>query len=246
MTKKITIITICFNCREHVERTILSVLSQSYSNIEYIIEDGGSTDGTLDIINKYRSKISKIYSEKDKGVFDAMNKAISQVTGEWILFMNAGDEFHDNNVVSNLFKTEIANKIGVIYGDTYFVKKNKFQYYKSSPFFLTNGIRPMGICHQSIFVRTDLAKRYLFDITFKYAADYNMMMQIHKAGFEFKYIPIAISNYDLTGMSSTNLISQYKEVAKICDTTSGLKYHMGLFHAWKRKIKGHIKSTFKL
>lgn len=238
----ISIITVCYNSVSLIESTILSVISQSYPNIEYIIEDGGSTDGTLDVIEKYRTQISAVYSEKDNGVFDAMNKAILRATGEWILFMNAGDRFHDNSVIEKMFQTEISPKIGVLHGDAYFVRKKDLQYYKSSPFYLTKGLRPMGICHQSIFVRAELAKRLLFDLTFKYAADYNMMMQIYNAGFEFKYIPIAVSDYDLTGISSVHLVSQFKEVARICNIISGFKYYMGLFYAWKRKFMFCIKS----
>ncbi len=241
MNPKISIVTVCFNVVTDIEKTILSVINQSYPNIEYIIEDGGSTDGTLDFVEKYRSQISAVYIEKDKGVFDAMNKAIFRTTGEWILFMNAGDKFHDNNVVAEIFRTGVSHNIGVIHGDVCFVGKNGLQYYRSSPFYLRKGIRPMGICHQSLFVRTRLAKTYLFDLTFKYAADYNMMMQIYKKGFEFKYMPIAVSDYDLTGISSKHLISQYKEVARICGITSGIKYYIGLFFVGKRKIKRFIK-----
>ena len=239
---KISIVTVCYNSEKQIENTILSVISQSYPNIEYIIEDGGSTDGTLDIIEKYRSKISAIYSEKDKGVFDAMNKAVLRSTGEWILFMNAGDRFHDNNAIEKLFCAEIPKNVGAIHGDTFFVKECGIQYIKCSPFYLVKGIRPMGICHQSILVRTALAKKYLFDMTFKYAADYNMMMRIYNDGFNFKYIPIAVSDYDLTGISSVHLTSQYKEVARICNETSGLGYYMGLFHAWNREFRLRIKS----
>lgn len=237
----ISIITISYNAANTIERTILSIINQTYSNIEYIIEDGKSKDGTLDIVNKYKHQISAIYSEKDKGIFDAMNKALHRSTGEWIIFMNAGDTFHNNEVISNIFETQIPKEISVIYGDVYFITSKGLQYIKCNPFYNKKGIRPMGICHQSIFTQRDAALKFCFDLKFKYTADYNMMMQIHKAGFEFKYIPIAISNYDLTGISSTNSISQYKEVAKICNITSGIKYYMGILVIWKRKIKTQIK-----
>ena len=92
---KLTIITIVYNNVRDVERTINSVLNQTYQNIEYIIIDGQSTDGTLAVIEKYRSKISKIISERDKGIYDAMNKGLAMATGDYVLFMNSGDELYD-------------------------------------------------------------------------------------------------------------------------------------------------------
>ena len=122
----ISIITISYNAANTIERTILSIINQTYSNIEYIIEDGKSKDGTLDIVNKYKHQISAIYSEKDKGIFDAMNKALHRSTGEWIIFMNAGDTFHNNEVISNIFETQIPKEISVIYGDVYFITSKDY------------------------------------------------------------------------------------------------------------------------
>lgn len=96
---RVSVITVCYNAVSAIQRTILSVLSQTYENIEYIIIDGKSTDGTLAIIKKYESRIAFWLSEPDNGIYDAMNKAIDKATGEWVLFMNADDEFVDNKVV---------------------------------------------------------------------------------------------------------------------------------------------------
>ena len=97
---KISVITVAYNASRYIETTILSVINQTYSNIEYIIIDGGSTDGTVDIIKKYSNKISYWISEPDKGIYDAMNKGINKATGEWINFMNAGDTFHNPDTLS--------------------------------------------------------------------------------------------------------------------------------------------------
>ena len=94
----ISVITVCYNAENNLERTILSVLNQTYSNIEYIIIDGGSTDGTIDLIKKYADKITYWQSETDKGIYDAMNKGIQKATGEWINFMNAGDLFSSTTI----------------------------------------------------------------------------------------------------------------------------------------------------
>src|SRR5580692_6853172 len=97
---KLSVITIVHNNGRDIERTILSVINQTYFNIEYTIVDGQSTDGTLDNIKKYRDKISKLISEKDKGIYDAMNKGLAATTGDYVLFMNSGDEFYSNDTVA--------------------------------------------------------------------------------------------------------------------------------------------------
>lgn len=116
-TPLISIITIVYNDKEGLEKTIQSVLSQTYTNIEYIVIDGGSTDGSVSVIRKYESKISKWVSEPDNGIFDAMNKGIKLATGEWLNMMNAGDFFYSNDVLSNVFTSDIPNSAKYIYSD---------------------------------------------------------------------------------------------------------------------------------
>ena len=99
---KISVITVCFNAVETIEETILSVINQTYSNIEYIIIDGASTDGTVDIVNKYRDKIACFVSEPDKGIYDAMNKAVKVAKGDWLFFINSDDVFINNECLQNV------------------------------------------------------------------------------------------------------------------------------------------------
>lgn len=160
---KISIITVSYNAITEIEKTILSVINQTYTNIEYIIIDGGSTDGTVNIIKQYNDKISIWKSEPDHGVYDAMNKGIKLATGEWILFMNSGDTFHDNMVVADIFQnTKYADKVGVIWGDTDFYDGDKFvEKSKKTPF--TKTVMPyrtgMGISHQSLFTPYSVSQR---------------------------------------------------------------------------------------
>lgn len=122
MDKKplISIITISYNSCLTIEDTILSVINQTYPHIEYIVIDGGSKDGTVDIIKRYENKISYWISEPDKGIYYAMNKGIAATTGEWINFINCGDSFYDKNVIARLFKDSIGENYSVVYGNTVF------------------------------------------------------------------------------------------------------------------------------
>jgi glycosyltransferase involved in cell wall biosynthesis len=210
---KISIITVTFNCQGSIEATINSILTQHFSNFELIIIDGASTDGTLNVINKYKNRIKCIVSEPDNGIFDAMNKGIERANGDFVLFMNSGDTFVNNDVLSLI---NFDKEYGVIYGNMVINVRNKKLECKPEPFFKSKDyIKTMGICHQCIFVRTDLAKRYKFSPEFKIAADFNMIFQIWKKGYKFKYVDVPIANYDTTGFSAQNYHKQLKEICRI-------------------------------
>ena len=119
MDSKISVITVCYNAEKEIERTINSVLNQTYNNIEYIIVDGKSTDLTINIVNKYSTRISKVISETDRGIYDAMNKGIRDANGEWVIMMNAGDIFSSDNVIESIFSQDIPSNIEFIYSDMY-------------------------------------------------------------------------------------------------------------------------------
>lgn len=112
----VSVITVAYNEETTIEKTILSVVTQNYSPIEYIIIDGGSTDGTVDIIRKYESHITYWISEKDEGIYDAMNKGLKYASGEWSIFMNSGDWFYDETVIEKVFSDKYSSAVGVIYG----------------------------------------------------------------------------------------------------------------------------------
>ena len=114
----ISVVTVSYNAVATIEQTILSVVNQTYPHIEYIIIDGGSTDGTVDVIKKYADRIAYWVSEPDKGIYDAMNKGIKVATGEWINFMNCGDSFYSVSVLSDVFKDKSCKENDVIYGNT--------------------------------------------------------------------------------------------------------------------------------
>lgn len=189
---KVTIITVVYNRVAEIEDTILSVLNQTYADLEYIVIDGGSTDGSLDIIRKYDSQLAYWISEPDKGIYDAMNKGIRQASGEWVNFMNAGDAFWSPEIVSkSMAYVQAYPSAGVLYGDT--VHKNPFGKVRINARPLEGLMREVVFCHQSCFVRTDLLKQMPFDLTYRYVADYDLLSKLYRAGISFVYYPEVIS-----------------------------------------------------
>lgn len=241
---KISIVTVTYNCINDIENTIRSVINQTYSQIEYIIIDGNSTDGTLEIINKYNNQITFWTSEKDNGIFDAMNKGMDHCTGEWVLFMNAGDCFNNNNVLENVFSNQFSSSVGVVYGETILVDQNFNKKHNDVPFYINNTkIKSMGICHQSIFVRTLIAKRIKFDTHLKYSADYNMILKIYKEGYHFIFINVPVSNFKLDGISTNNNISQFREISILYNAYKSIDYYKELVGVVWIYLKIHLKKA---
>lgn len=160
MNPKISVITICYNAEKEIEKTMRSVLNQSFDDFEYIIVDGASKDGTLSIIREiskeYQDKPIRIYSEPDRGIYDAMNKGVKLAHGTWLNMMNAGDCFHDSNVLSNLFSLDISENISVIYSDSYLVYDNK----KNVLVHHSLVHPPYGFCHQAMIYKRCLHQEH--------------------------------------------------------------------------------------
>lgn len=202
---KISVVTICYNSVQFIERTIQSVLSQTYPNIEYIVIDGGSTDGTKEIIEKYSSKISYWCSEKDGGIYDAMNKGIKKATGEWINFMNSGDSFVSANVLTDVMSEQIEDNICVVYCDVIYDCGD----YEEK--IICDGLKDitnkMVFCHQSCLIRTSIHKERPFSLKYKIAGDYDFFYNLYfdKGEQVFKYIPIFFAKNDMTDSLSMKL-----------------------------------------
>ena len=225
MPPLISVVTICYNAKNDLEKTILSVLSQTYQDIEYIIIDGGSTDGTVDIIHKYSELLFYWISEPDKGIYDAMNKGMDRATGSWINFMNAGDTFCDNEVIKNIFGYNDLSDYSVIYGDCYVSKLNQLQYLKASS--MKKVHVQMPFCHQSSFIRKT---RLRFSIDLKIAADYQMIYEYYRMNgiSSFLYISKPISVFDATGISTTNNNLLQKEYGIVYKRTRNAYYYIYL------------------
>ncbi len=199
----VTIITVTYNAEKHLEQTIKSVIEQDYPNIEYIIIDGGSSDGTLDIIKHYKDHINYYISEPDRGIYDAMNKGIEQSAGNWINFLNAGDTYCKKTTIKEI-SSYITEDIDLISGDIYYVNNNKKKYLKARG--LTSVFNGMFCYHQTLFTKSKLLKKYNFNLTFNIAGDYDFVLKCYINNYHFKFLDFAVANYLGGGISERNRI----------------------------------------
>jgi glycosyltransferase involved in cell wall biosynthesis len=235
---KVTIVTVCYNAERDIESTLLSVLGQTYSNIEYIVVDGGSTDGTCDIIRRYSDRIDIFVSEPDHGVYDAMNKAAAKAGGEWLLFMNAGDVFFSMDTVSDTFDREISDETGFLFGDAIFVECDKRTLVKYGDLRVHS---VMPACHQSIFCRTCILRDNPFNLKYKYAADYDFFYRLKCAGVKSQYLDMVISLYENSrGLSKENEIKVRKERFRCSNSLPLFIIKYSLF-----RLKGILTGLFK-
>jgi len=203
MNPKVTIITVCLNSEALIEKTLQSVASQDYPYIEYLIIDGGSTDSTLSILEKYKSKISSIISEKDNGIYDAMNKGIALSTGDLIYFLNSGDYLYDDQTIKHVIKKVEEFPAAEIYtGDIFYYDKDgaeRLSGNKSGPIDMLARV----ITHQAILARKVVFEKYGdFDTKYRIYADYDWLL---KAVLEnhaiVHYLGIPIAYYLKSGLS---------------------------------------------
>ncbi len=198
---KISVVTVCYNAAVSIEQTMLSVLGQSYPDIEYIVIDGGSTDGTVDIIKEYADRLAYWVSEPDKGIYDAMNKGIAAATGSYINFMNAGDTFASDSVLAEIVP-QINPNSQIVYGDV--VLKYRGTQFHREPLPLRWFYRTQPFCHQSSLVKLDLMKSRPFNCAYKIAADYDFFYESYNKGREFQYCKLTIATYNATNGISTD------------------------------------------
>ena len=198
----VSIITVVFNGAKHVEQTINSVLNQSYKNIEYIIIDGGSTDGTVDIIKRYETKISYWQSERDGGIYFAMNKGISMAKGELIGILNA-DDFYLPNTIQKVLDADKLFHADIYHGDMQYVMEGSANLAAAKPDITKMDEMP-AIFHPTCFVRRAVYdKAGMFDTQYKISADYDFLLRCLKQNFTFSYIPQTLTCFRLGGMSGS-------------------------------------------
>jgi len=232
---KFSIITVTYNAGAVLEDTIQSVITQTYRNVEYIIVDGGSKDHTLDIINRYREHIHTLVSEPDKGLYDAMNKGIRLATGDYLCFLNAGDELHEDDtlqlMVHSITGTELPD---VLYGETaivdeegHFLRMRRL----SAPENLNwkSFKDGMLVCHQAFFPRRELAEPY--DLRYRFSADFDWCIRIMKKSHTLHNTHLTLIDYLSEGMTTRNHRASLHERFRIMCRHYGYLSTLA-HHAW--------------
>ncbi len=228
---KISIITCSYNAVYTIEETIKSVLSQKDADIEYIVIDGLSGDGTVDIIKKYSDKIYKFVSEKDNGIYNAMNKGIKSARGDVVGFLNADDVYFNEKVINKIIKVFESEKVDSVYGDLIYVSKdsNKIKRcWKSGDFDISNFKKGWMPPHPSFFVKKDIYEKYGgFNENYKISADYELMVRLlYKNKISTFYLPDLLVKMKTGGVS--NKVSQtFKRLKEDYDIIK--KYNLGGF-----------------
>lgn len=222
---KVSIITVCYNCANTIKDTIDSVLSQTYSNIEYIIIDGGSRDETVNIISSYGEQVSKFISEPDKGIYDAMNKGIRLATGDVVGILNSDDFFTDNSVVQRVADEFRNTSIDALYGDVQFVNPDNLhkvvRYYSSkrfNPKKFKYGFMP---AHPSFYVKREYFEKIgYYKEDYKIAADFELLVRfLYQHKLKSNYIPMPFVTMRTGGVSTKSIKSNFilnKEIIQAC------------------------------
>ncbi len=214
---KVSIITVCFNSREYIRQTIESVLNQSYKNIEYIIIDGGSTDGTVAIVKEYEKLFNgrlKWVSEKDNGIYDAMNKGIALATGDIIGVLNS-DDWYENSAIEEVVKYAVDDQI--IYGNSMLISDTEkilsVPHKNCLNYTLTKG---MPFCHQAAFIPKSLYDQIgKYDTEFNIVADYDFIYRCIENNIKFIYIDSILVNFRLGGISDRKFLKSIVQNCKV-------------------------------
>ncbi len=243
---KISIITPSFNSVKTIEKTILSVLDQDYKNIEYIIIDGGSTDGTADIIKKYQDRIKYWISEPDKGISDAFNKGLAAATGDYINFQGADDYLLENNVISLMVKDinpeddllvcgRIKRVSNTAEKDIIFETSGKFKSKRSLLF-------RMSLPHQALFTNKRFFDKYgVFDVNNKFCMDYEILLRAYKDFPEVIMKDVFVSAWSEGGIGKDRTLEIYKEYLKIKKKNNvAPNWILQIIHIWSI-LKYYIK-----
>jgi glycosyltransferase involved in cell wall biosynthesis len=229
----ISIITVVYNGAHTLEQTILSVINQTYKNIEYIIIDGGSTDGTIDIIKKNENKLAYWISEPDKGIYDAMNKGIKQATGVLIGIINS-DDWYELDAVENIVnKFNEQRNIAIYYGNIKIIYENKEIYQKNKKIkHITAG---MAINHPTCFVHREIYETVgLFDINYRIVADYDFILRSFLLNIPFFNVEQILVNMSAGGISDINYIEGWQEEKKSLRKNGFSRLYANYFYLEKR------------
>lgn len=250
----ISIITVCYNAERAIEGTIKSVLRQTYNDYEYIFVDGMSNDSTLEIIEKYVPKFEKkgitvkVVSERDNGIYDAMNKGIRMAEGTWINLLNAGDCYHNGQVLENLQVYLNKPQADIVIGEIVYIEGYLGRRYNHMT--LENITQKMIFCHQAVFAARKLFQVKEFDVSYRYSADYDWLLYMYLKGYKYKCVDIVVAEYNSEGVSNQNREKTIAESLKIrinngiqiCEETNEAEDTIN----WKYKLYRKIAYNKKL
>jgi len=219
----LSVVTVVYNNVAEIERTMLSVLNQTYAAIEYIVIDGASTDRTLEVVERYKDKLAKLISEKDKGIYDAMNKGIAAATGDYIIFMNSGDLFYANDTVAHVFAS--ADDADIYYGETEMMDgegRSLGQRRHAAPkaFTWRDFKYGMSISHQAIYIKRALVDPY--DAKYQLSADIDWILRAAKKAKSIVNVHAYVAKYKVGGMS------KHKHKQSLLERFDIMKKHYGL------------------
>lgn len=241
---RISVITVVFNDVKHIRQTIESFFSQTWEEKEYIVIDGGSTDGTVDIIKEYQDRIDYWCSEHDNGIYDAMNKGISHATGDWINFLNCGDYYVNNTVLENLIALPCIENADVIYGNSNEISDNTIISLKSKEV-STLEMGP-AFRHGSSIVRASVQKNNLFDLSQEnllgYSLDWEMLHRLYISGYRFQKCDLYLEAYKKEGASAHIIKSLWYNYI----ITSQGKFNLKKFLYFNKCLCGHLIKKTKL
>lgn len=200
----ISIVTVCFNAVGSIEKTIQSVLNQKYENVEYIVVDGMSTDGTYEIVQKFSERILIIH-EADDGIYDAMNKGAAAATGEYIYFLNSGDVLKTAHIIDDIVNLTrdvkpdvICGNVNYVYGDSHQVLRRYFRHRRFNMFCVAAG---WSICHQAVFCRTQVFREKRFDTSYVIWADQDLFAYLIRKKCSIQYVDVTVCDFDAYGFS---------------------------------------------
>lgn len=236
----ISVVTVVRNRENVIERCIESVLGQSFTNFEYLIKDGNSTDTTVEIVSKYHKKLAHFETSPDKNLYDAMNIAASHAKGEWIYYLQSDDQLLNADVFAKVAPYLENTTADVVYGTALM----KFDWevtktLKAHP--ISSMWRHMPFCHQAMFQRVKLAQQYPFDLSMLPAADYDQVYKLYSLGYKFETMPVTVAILDAGGMSDAKRIEGLKKVGQIKRRYDSNAYHHMLHSLYTAKSAFNLK-----
>ena len=236
----ISVVTVVFNGELFLEETIKSVLTQTYDNVEYLIIDGGSTDGTLDIIKRYEDRIDYWISEQDNGIYDAMNKAIVITSGDWVNFMNSGDTFYNNNTLKNLFKVSNFDDINILYGHHEVRYPHKKRIARAGN--ITDIWKASQFSHQSVFISSQYHKLHPYNTCIKITADFAFFYNAYVNNAKFHYTDAVISSITSGGVSDSKRVDGILEMWMVQEKSNKVNLYY-IFRILKEMLKEKVKKV---